>query len=298
MKKQPNKSGVNINSYWWPAVGARTVVLLIHGHGSYLPFDYLHMVEPGKPKEYEASWVERFNQAGFSVCGIDFQGSGRSDCLDGLLSHFNYFQDLVDDVISLGVSIKDGDIEHFSGLPIYLCGISMGGAVTTHAAHQRGDLFAGAILLAPMLSLEKISRNTVNRILKPVSSLLNFLIPRAPIVKVERNEAFPIVQEDLDKDPLAYHGWTRVRSACEYLQATEKTVQEMTEMKFPFMVFHSKHDTMTDPEGSQMLYERSSASDKTLCMLDSMWHGLTREVGNENVNRKIIDWLEQRLQKT
>eukprot|EP00242_Pyramimonas_sp_CCMP2087_P006857 CAMPEP_0198218088 /NCGR_PEP_ID=MMETSP1445-20131203/67289_1 /TAXON_ID=36898 /ORGANISM="Pyramimonas sp., Strain CCMP2087" /LENGTH=316 /DNA_ID=CAMNT_0043894979 /DNA_START=174 /DNA_END=1121 /DNA_ORIENTATION=- len=293
LRQFTNKSDLKITSYWWPAANAKAVVLLVHGHGSYVAFDYLKMVVPGNPKEYAGSWIERFNAAGYSVCGIDFQGCGRSEALNGLTSHFESFQDLLDDVIELAVAAKGesgNTTEHFAGLPIFLGGISMGGCVVAQVLHQRGDLFAGGVLLAPMLSLEKISKQLVNRVLKPFSKLLSVVVPTWGLVKVERNVMFPLVQEDLDKDPLIYHGWTRVRSATEYVQSSEETVQAMPDMTFPFIVFHSRNDTMTDPEGSQMLYDRSKSADKTLHLLDSMWHGLTREVGNESVREQILEW--------
>lgn len=33
----------------------------------------------GKPKTYEGSWVQKLNQAGFSVTGVDLPGLGRSE---------------------------------------------------------------------------------------------------------------------------------------------------------------------------------------------------------------------------
>lgn len=54
---------------------------------------------PGKYKIYEGSWVQEWNKSGYSVCGLDLQGHGRSDGYKGLPWFFNSFDDLVDDVL-------------------------------------------------------------------------------------------------------------------------------------------------------------------------------------------------------
>ena len=58
-------------------------------------------------------------------------------------------------------------------------------------------------------------------------------------------------------DPLCWHGATRARVANEYLLATERGLKEMSDYTFPFTVFHGADDTLTDPDGSRALYERS-----------------------------------------
>lgn len=58
-------------------------------------------------------------------------------------------------------------------------------------------------------------------------------------------------------DPLCWHGATRVRVANEYLLATEAVLNGMPRYHFPFIVFHGADDTLTDPDGSRALYERS-----------------------------------------
>ena len=104
-------------------------------------------------------------------------------------------------------------------------------------------------------------------------------------------------QEDLDNDPYMYHGNTRANVAKECVDSTDWLVNNMHQMKFPFLTFHSSNDSMTDPEGSAMLYARSKATDKTLISLDDMWHVLTREDGNLGVLRKIVDWTNQRAEQ-
>ena len=67
--------------------------MLFHGHGSYLPFEFLYLKpgnKPGASKEYAGSWVEAFNEAGYSVCGIDYQSHGRSKSLRGLRNDYHH----------------------------------------------------------------------------------------------------------------------------------------------------------------------------------------------------------------
>lgn len=52
---------------------AKAVMLVLHGHGAYIPFEFLALnpKTPGAPKSYNGSWVQRWNQ---EVCSIDAWG--------------------------------------------------------------------------------------------------------------------------------------------------------------------------------------------------------------------------------
>jgi hypothetical protein len=52
-----------------------------------------------------------------------------------------------------------------------------------------------------------------------------------------------------------WSGGTRARTAVEYMNAVDMVRMEMPAMTFPFLCFHSRQDTMTDPEGSDQLYK-------------------------------------------
>ena len=66
-----------------------------------------------------------------------------------------------------------------------------------------------------------------------------------------------VLSGNLVADPLCWHGATRARVAQEYLLATEAGLKAMYKYTFPFIVFHGADDTLTDPDGSQQLFERS-----------------------------------------
>ena len=52
----------------------------------------------------------------------------------------------------------------------------------------------GAVLLAPMLSLEKVSRKGLNPYIRPLASPLSWLAPTAAIVATEKNTLYPHIQ--------------------------------------------------------------------------------------------------------
>ena len=66
-----------------------------------------------------------------------------------------------------------------------------------------------------------------------------------------------VLRGNITADPLCWHGATRARVAHEYLLATEAGLKAMYNYTFPFIVFHGADDTLTDPDGSQQLFERS-----------------------------------------
>lgn len=58
-------------------------------------------------------------------------------------------------------------------------------------------------------------------------------------------------------DPNCWHKKTRARVATDYLNVTEQTCKSMKDMNYPFLVVHSSKDEMTDPAGSQQLFDQS-----------------------------------------
>ena len=48
---------------------------------------------------------------------------------------------------------------------------------------------------------------------------------------------------------------------------------------------------MTDADGSKQLYQRASSTDKTLRLVNHMWHVLVREDGNEKVCAAVGEWV-------
>jgi len=138
--------------------------VIVHGQGAYLVFEYCKNTGVGKPKRYDGSWIQAMNDAGYSVAGVDNQGSGRSDGLFGLVPNFEH---VVDDLLQLVRWLRSpGGPEGFGGpLPLFGVGCSMGGCIALSAALKEPSVFDGLVLLAPCLSLERVKRAGANPIL-------------------------------------------------------------------------------------------------------------------------------------
>ena len=286
-----NAQGLKLRSYFWPSPSPSCVLVFCHGHHAHMLFElvksrvsqsttwllcaakllaleHTHRSATarcpsapqglGQAPEYEGSWVQAMNAAGVSVCGVDNQGCGRSEGLHGVRFYVDSFDDYVTDVLQLAGEVSAG--RHgpgFSGLPLFIGGISLGGCIAFNAALKRRELFRGLALLAPMLSLEHVSRKGLNLYLRPIAALLSWLMPTAAIIATDRNTMHPEIQASWDADPLVSHGKSRVRNATEYIRATERTMARLEEAELPLLIFHSENDTMCDVEGSKQLYLRA-----------------------------------------
>mmetsp|Transcript_25989 Transcript_25989/g.66117 ORF Transcript_25989/g.66117 Transcript_25989/m.66117 type:complete len:377 (-) Transcript_25989:187-1317(-) len=299
-----NPQGYRIASYYWPCHGwtPRGIVYLCHGHGGYIQFDYLKARGPGKLMVYAGSWVEALNAAGFSVCGLDNQGSGRSEgtrCYTDALQH--YVTDLADNIRA---SCKL-DIQGFPAslpgsttpVPKFVMGSSMGGCLATLVSMDQSLDLSGLILLAPMLSLEKLSRRGLNPYLRSLGFLVSSLFPKLPVAQSARNTLYPDLQEEYDADVNCWHGKTRARNAMEYLAATQRLMAPggLEAVAAPFLLFHGLKDDMTDPDGSRALHARAKSTDKTIKLLPDSWHVLTKEPGvSKEVLSDILAWVSAR----
>ena len=62
-------------------------------------------------------------------------------------------------------------------LPTFLLGMSMGGFVVVNAAIEDENLADGVVLLAPMLSLDRLASRGINKVLLPLVTMISVFLP-------------------------------------------------------------------------------------------------------------------------
>lgn len=87
-----------------------------------------------------------------------------------------------------------GSAAAFKNLPQFAAGCSVGGCITTLTAHRNPELFRGVILLAPMLSLERVAKTGLNPYLRPLTNIADYLVPTACLAATAENTVMPELQ--------------------------------------------------------------------------------------------------------
>ena len=282
----------------------RGVVLLIHGIGTHCTYEWLrHTSFPHATSyegctlhepRYEGSWVERLNALGLVVTGIDQQGHGLSpSSRPGLPHFFERFQELVADQAELQAAVR---AEH-PAAPVFVLAASLGGCVAAHLLALPHVEVAGAVLLAPMLSVEQLKAHRVNRMLLPVASLASALLPTARLAR-KLPHVNAAMGEHFRADPLNdAEDKVRCRVAYECLRAAEAARSLAPRVRAPLLVFHSLYDTMVDVAGSEFFVNESSAEPREFVRVDckDAWHALHNEPGNQQLLDRTVLWIEERL---
>lgn len=291
-----NAESMNLMCYSWEVPNPKGVIVFSHGHGVHATFELLNSVKaPGVRTQYRGTWVEAFNKAGYSVFAMDHQGCGRSDYARGKRSYFERIENVVDDFSQFVRLVRQ---EVGTELPAFMLGMSMGGFVVVNSAIKDETLANGVVLLAPMLSLNKLASRGINRILLPLLTFISMFLPTLPLAETARNNKFPHSQREVEIDELTWPSGlkrTRSRVAAEYYLGTKRIQSRLHEMNTPFIAFHGRDDPMTDPESSAMLYELATCEDKALQWVDNVFHDLMHEKPiSDRVVEAIIDWLSDR----
>jgi len=302
--------GLRLASYRWdPPSGTAPlgVVLLVHGIGSHCVIDFLSLVDYydvpnsyGGAKfhkaTYAGSFVEHLNHIGLVVFALDVRSFGLSEGPEGAFSFFENFDDCVNDFIAYRQFVS----ERFPSLPLFLVGLSMGGCIATRMVQEDDFSYAGLVTLAPMLSLEKIKKRLVNRILFPVSELGSKLIPKWRLAE-KSSHPQKVMQDAIKAHELFDNELkVRVRVAVECLHAVDIAREKLEKVSCPVFSIHSRFDGMTDLAGSELLIDKASSQDKTLQVLEDerTWHVLIQEPGKAKVFEMVSSWIRPRAQQT
>lgn len=134
--------GIRLRAAHWPT-GPRGTALLLNGRTEFIE-KYL---EP----------VAELQSRGFAVWTLDWRGQGASSRLlpDPVPNHVARFGDHLDD---LGLLLDRHVLPRLDGRPLVLLAHSMGGHLGAHVLARRPELFARAVLSAPMIDFLRPTR--------------------------------------------------------------------------------------------------------------------------------------------
>ena len=263
--------GVMLFEQSWRPVGARPRAVLVIHHGL---------------KSHSAHYAElagRLVARGFAVHAYDMRGHGRSA---GQRATLGDFADLTADLDLFLRRVRRAE----PGLPVFLAGHSVGGAVVTLYTLEYRPALAGLLLLAPALRVDQPP------IAAGAAGVAGALTPSFPAVDVpdelfSRSEA---VRRDMARDPLIYHPPGPARTARGLTRALVRIWARAGELDVPLLGLHGTADRATSPRGTAELVRRARTGDRTLLLYRGLYHDLVREPERDQVMTDIERWLERR----
>ncbi|XP_057528684.1 caffeoylshikimate esterase isoform X1 [Amaranthus tricolor] len=268
---------------WLPKEGdqIKGLVCFCHGYGDTCTFLFEGI-------------ARRIAGSGYAVYAVDHPGFGLSDGLHGYISNFD---DLVDNVIEQYAKIKERP--ELQGLPRFIFGQSMGGAVALRTHLKEPDQWDGMILVAPMCRVAE-------EVMPPAAVLqvANILANVIPEVKFfPTKDLAELAFRNLKYRKLAYYNMicysdrVRLKTAMEILRVTREIESNVNKVRSPLLVIHGAADMVTDPNVSKFLYEKACSKDKTLKLYKGGYHSILEGEPDDTIFTvfdDIVQWLDAR----
>lgn len=256
---------------WLPDGEARAVVVIAHGAGEH-GARYAHV-------------AERLTGSGYAVYAIDHRGHGRSQ---GRRAMFERLDLVLGDLSTLIARARDAH----PGLPVFLLGHSLGGAVALAYAVRYEDQLAGLVLSGPVAALE-----TATPVTRLAARVLSTLTPNLGLMDVDATQISrdPDVVRAYQEDPLVYRGKFPARTIAEVAGEVTRFPQTVTRLRLPLLILHGTADTLAPLAGSKMVAERAGSADKTLKIYDGLYHEVFNEPEQDQVIGDLLDWLNGRM---
>ncbi|XP_026579097.1 monoglyceride lipase isoform X1 [Pseudonaja textilis] len=260
--------------YWKPAAAPRGLVFVVHGAGEHCcRYDDLAKMLTG---------------INFFVFAHDHVGHGQSEGDRMVVSDFHVF--VRDSLQHIDLMKKD-----HPGIPVFLLGHSMGGAIAILTACERPNDFSGMVLISPLVVA---SPDVATPIKVFAAKVLNFVLPNLSLGSIDPNVISRNKKEveNYRSDPLVYHGGMKVSFVIQLLNAIAKIERSLPKLFLPILALHGSPDKLCDIRGSYLLMDTAPSQDKTFKVYDEAFHALHKELPDvtTSVFKEIETWIGQR----
>ena len=270
-----NRSTNVYYQYWLPSDTPKAILLVAHGVAEHSG-RYMNL-------------VNHFVPLGYAVYGIDHMGHGRSE---GKRVYVEQFSDFTKTLKTYFDFIREKQPE----TPVFLIGHSMGGLIGAAYLLEHQNELSGAVLSGPAIKIpDNISKVTIL-----AGKIFSVILPKlgvAPLV-FEGISRDPAVVDAYINDPLVYTGKITARLAAEFLKTMGHVTEHAGKIQLPLMIAQGSHDSLVDPRGAKILYDRVGSGDKTLKLYDGFYHEIFNEPEHALVLNDVQSWIEKQLEKT
>lgn len=272
---------------WWvPAQPPKAVVLLVHGT----------LVHSG----FYAPWAEELRAHGYAVFGIDLRGWGQSQG-HGRRGYVGDYDEYERD---LDIAWQEAR-SRYPGVPLYLQGESLGGAVVLLESVEHRHPVDGLILNAPA-----VKPNPGVGFLRAPGPLGEFnLWAAAEVGKLGPDMPFlPIVrwhwalgwvltdkegQQRFIDDPACTHTWLPAAYVTALQKVSSRLKKNLAEVHEPVLILQGTKDVLVPASSSSFTLLHVASRDKTLKLYPGMNHATLHDVGRQKVWADIVDWLDR-----
>ncbi len=247
---------------WQPSDGkANAVILCVHGLG----------LENRAFSSFGRKMAERH----FAVYALDVRGFGAWQSEYG--SKTVDFDRALNDIGSVARFIKKLN----PGLPVYLLGESMGGAIALRAASEFGDEFTGVISSVPSAErfggtkmAAKVALHLLRDPNKPFD--IGTQVTKQATKKTE-------LQQLWKNDPKAKIELTPIE-LIKFDRFMKTTKQQCSEIRStPVMIVQGMADKLVKPQGTYEMYDRINSPDKTMIIIGSAEHLIFETLNQSSV---------------
>ena len=265
--------GLTLYQQSWRGGTTKAAVVLVHGYAEHSG-RYEHV-------------AERFTAGGYAIHTFDLRGHGRSEGEPR--------------VSVRSIDEHTGDVERFvaavrereAGLPLFLLGHSMGGAISARSLTDGDRGLQGVILSAPAVRRAGILGRPVEALFLFIAGLVpRWHFPKLDNIKVSRD---PETVRRYESDPLIYQGGMPLGTAAAVVRSARLVDQHASQIELPIFIGHGTDDALVNSLASERLHKRVGSKDKTLKLYEGLYHEILNEPERDQVMQDMIDWLDARL---
>ena len=184
--------------------------------------------------------------------------------------------------------------ERHPGIPFFLLGESMGGAVVMAAAVTANGGADGIVLVAPAVW----SRDTMNPIQNLLLEVAAHTVPWLELtgsgLDIRPSDNLDMLRA-FNADPLTIKG-TRVDALWGVTNIMDRAMAEAAKLSGPTLLLYGEQDEIIPEDAFCALLHRirSDRQDIRIALYRKGWHMLTRDLQGKRVMADIAAWLEDR----
>ncbi|MCK0439834.1 alpha/beta hydrolase [Gordonia alkaliphila] len=244
------------------------VVALVHGLGEHAG-RYGHV-------------IDRLTAAGYVVIAPDHAGHGRSG---GKRLGVSDFSDFGADLERVIASVQR------DGLPLYMLGHSMGGAIALDYALNHPDQLTGLVLSGPAV----VPGDDLPPVMVKLAPVLGRLLPGLPATALPASGVSrdPQVVAAYEADPLVWHGKIPAGLGGALVGAMASFPERLPTLSVPTLALHGGSDVLANADGTRLIGELGGGSDVTTTIYPELYHEIFNEPEQEQVLDDVLAWLAE-----